>query len=418
MSTSMGGNIGGSARRPKVAFVIQRYGLEITGGSEALCRQIVERLTQWFDVEVLTTTAIDHLSWKNVLPAGESTVNGVKVRRFRVTEERNLTGFHSIYDRVFETQMSHDLERAMVHYQGPVTPGLESFIRDNKSVYDAFAFFTYLYWPTINGLPQVRDRAIFVPTVHDETSLYMHILDPLFQSTPHLFFNTEEERFLTQRRFNLPSGWGRVVGTGIDEPVPGDEVDEGWPKLRERLSSQKVLTYTGRVENGKGCDELVDFFLRYVREENRRDVTLLMLGRRTMPLPPHTQIISPGFVSEYVKYHATQATDIAVTPSALESLCLAALEAWMQRKPVLANGRSPVLAGHCVRSNGGLWYTSYQEFRETLNVLLADASLRQTLGEQGRAYVKQRYQWPVIMEAWRDELTKIVAQPRDNESKK
>jgi len=393
--------------------VIQRYGLEITGGSEALCRQIVERLTEWFDIDVLTTTAIDHLSWKNALKVGESEVNGVAVRRFAVTEERNLGGFHSIYDRLFESQLSHDLERAMVHYQGPVTPDLERYIRNHHTSYDAFAFFTYLYWPTINGLPQIKDRAIFVPTVHDETSLYMHILDSLFQCTPHLFFNTEEERFLAQRRFNLPSGCGRVVGTGIEEPSAGAEVDEAWPKLRDRLAGQQVITYTGRVENGKGCDELVDYFLRYIREENRRDVTLLMLGRRTMPLAPHAQIISPGFVSEYVKYHATEASDIAVTPSALESLCLAALEAWMQRKPVLANGRSPVLAGHCVRSNGGLWYTSYAEFRETTNLLLADATLRRTLGNQGREYVKQRYQWPLIIDAWRDEIGKIMAKPRD-----
>ncbi|MBC8165229.1 MAG: glycosyltransferase family 1 protein, partial [Bryobacteraceae bacterium] len=49
-----------SARRPRIAFVIQRYGLEITGGSEALCRKVAEKLASHYDIEVLTSCAIDH----------------------------------------------------------------------------------------------------------------------------------------------------------------------------------------------------------------------------------------------------------------------------------------------------------------------------------------------------------------------
>ena len=396
------------SNQPRIAFIIQRYGEHVTGGGESHCRQIAERLAAHYAVEVLTTCATDHLSWKNVLPQGLQQLNGVGVRRFRTVEERNLVEFHKIYDRIFSAQLSPAQENEMLRFQGPNTPDLVAYVREHHSDYDVFIVFTYLYYTTVHTLPIVKSKAIFVPTAHDETSLYLHILDDVFQTTPHIFFNTEEEQFLVQRRFNLPSSTGRVVGLGIDEPQPG-EPDPAWEKLRQQLEGRQVLTFIGRVENGKGCDELVDFFSRYVRDERRQDVALLLLGRRTMPIPPHPQILSPGYVSDYVKYQALHMTAIGVAPSPLESLCLAALETWMHERPLLVNGNSPVLMSHCQRSNGGLWYANYGEFRETLNILLADPELRSALGRQGRLYVQSNYRWDLVEQAYRDVISQMTS---------
>lgn len=400
--------------KPKVAFVVQRYGLDITGGSEALCRQVAERMLPHFDVEVLTTCATDHLSWNNVLPEGESTLNGVRVRRFPSRQERKLLEFHRIYDHIFDRQLTEQEEHEMLRHQGPYCPAMLDYIDRHRNVYGAFVFFTYLYWPVVNALPRVQEKSIFVPTAHDEASIYLHILDEVFRAARRFIFISEEERFFALRRFNLPEDAGRVIGMGIDEPQPGDP-DPAWEPLRQKLEGARVLTYVGRVENGKGCDQLVDYFLRYVREEQRSDLRLLLIGRRTLPLPPHPQIVSPGFVSEYVKYHALEHTAIAVAPSPFESLCIAALESWMHRKPVLANGRCPVLVGHCRRSNGGLWYTSYAEFRECLRMLLADEELCRALGSQGRSYVEARYRWPVMEQAYREEIEAVLA-PAEKEA--
>jgi glycosyltransferase involved in cell wall biosynthesis len=195
---------------------------------------------------------------------------------------------------------------------------------------------------------------------------------------------------------------------GIDEPRSGDPDPSAWAALKSKIDGKRVLTYVGRVENGKGCDELVEFFLRFSEEEGASDLLLLLIGKRTLALPPHHQIASPGFVSEYVKYQALANTTVAVTPSPYESLCIAALESWMHSKPILANGRSPVLVGHCLRSNGGLWYSSYAEFRETLKLLLGDESLQRTLGAQGRDYVQTRYRWPAIENIWRTAIEDVA----------
>jgi hypothetical protein len=46
----------------KLAFIVQRCGAEIIGGSECPCRLIAERMAARHDVEVLTTCARDHVT--------------------------------------------------------------------------------------------------------------------------------------------------------------------------------------------------------------------------------------------------------------------------------------------------------------------------------------------------------------------
>jgi glycosyltransferase involved in cell wall biosynthesis len=68
----------------------------------------------------------------------------------------------------------------------------------------------------------------------------------------------------------------------------------------------------------------------------------------------------------------------------------------MLKKPVLANGNCAVLRGQCIRSNGGLWYADYAEFREGMNYLLGDDSLAMTLGKQGEMFVRNNYTWQEV----------------------
>ena len=83
-------------------------------------------------------------------------------------------------------------------------------------------------------------------------------------------------------------------------------------------------------------------------------------------------------------------------PSFYESLSMVTLEAWALGRPVLANARCEVLKGQCLRSNGGLYYENYAEFREALRLLLDSPRLRAGLGENGRAYFCANYTWDII----------------------
>ena len=74
----------------KIAFIVQRYGTEILGGSEYHCRLIAERLAERHQVEVLTSCARDYITWQNEYAEGADRVRGVTVRRFPTTQVRDL----------------------------------------------------------------------------------------------------------------------------------------------------------------------------------------------------------------------------------------------------------------------------------------------------------------------------------------
>ena len=75
----------------KLAFIVQRYGREILGGSETLARQLAERLARRHEITVLTTTALDYITWKNHYEPGETKERGVRVRR-RCCRPRSMPG--------------------------------------------------------------------------------------------------------------------------------------------------------------------------------------------------------------------------------------------------------------------------------------------------------------------------------------
>jgi glycosyltransferase involved in cell wall biosynthesis len=115
-----------------------------------------------------------------------------------------------------------------------------------------------------------------------------------------------------------------------------------------------------------------------------------------MPIPDRPDVRMLGFVSEEDKINGMDAAAVLLMPSQMESLSIVTLEAWSVETPALVNAGSAVLRGHCIRSNGGLYYTDYDEFEACLDVLLENRALSSTLGKNGQAYIQQHYQWDVI----------------------
>jgi glycosyltransferase involved in cell wall biosynthesis len=376
----------------KIAFVIQRYGKEVMGGSELHCRLIAERLAEkGYDCTIYTTTAKDYVTWKNEYAPGESVLNGVSVKRFDVEKPRDIESFNKYSEWIFSNDHSRGDEIEWMKQQGPYSPALIDALEKGEAKHDHFVFFTYLYYNTYWGLQAVRKSKILVPTAHDEPALRLDIMKDVFSLPAAFVFNTESEKTMLGRYFSFAGKYQDTVGVGVDVP---DRIELSAAFAKYRLYAPYIL-YAGRIEPGKGCREVLDYFTRYSRR--RPNFSFLLIGNLLMPLPAHPNIHYLGFVSPEEKNAVMARADATVHPSHLESLCMAALESMAVRAPVLVQAATDPLKQHCLVGNSGLYYANYEEFALALDLLHKDERLRAALGRNGRSYVLKNYAWPQVI---------------------
>ena len=370
----------------RLAFVIQRYGQEVNGGAEELCRQVAERLAGDFSIDVLTSCARDYLTWANHFAPGSGTARGVKVRRFSVARQRKVRAFGRFSRKIYDRPHTFAMEGEWMERQGPEVPGLYAFIEKHREDYDLFIFFTYLYPPTFFGLPLVADKSLLAPMAHDEPPLRLGIFRSLFHSPRGFVFNTEEERSFVHRTFRNDHLPWVVAGAGIDLPdLPASPEKPG-----------DYLFYLGRVDVEKGCGELMDFFRRH-KKKNPSPLKLFLAGDVKMKVPFDPDIVPLGFVSEKSKATLLGSARALVVPSRFESLSLSALEAWGAGIPVLASKGSAVLVDHMEKSGGGWLYGGWQDFSRCLGGEMTDSDLPRRRARACRRYVARHYSWERVL---------------------
>ena len=108
----------------KFAFITPRYGADVSTGAEHACRLIAEQVCARHDVDVLTTCAHDHRTWKNDYSEGADRVRGVLVRRFSVSQVPDHIAFDALSQRLQTGPRSRAEELEWVRLHGPWSPGL------------------------------------------------------------------------------------------------------------------------------------------------------------------------------------------------------------------------------------------------------------------------------------------------------
>jgi len=376
----------------KLACVVHRYGTDIAGGSEGHCRLVAERLAERHDVTVLTTTAKDHVTWRNEYPAGRSDIGPLRVLRFPVVRQRSMREFADLSAEVFSGGASAETEARWFRANGPEAPGLLEYLRTHGREYDRVLFWSFRYYQSFFGVPLIADRAILVPTAEEDPAIRLGSLETFFTQPAGFAFLTPEEQELVAGRTPGPLPPSCVIGAGIDPPAPGPPV-----ALERHGVSQPFALYLGRIDPNKGCRTLLRFYVRWLERTGAR-LPLVMAGPANMPVPDHPLVKPLGYVTPVVRDALLAQAMLLIVPSPYESLSMVLLEAWNQAVPALVNARCRVLKGQARRSGGALYYENYDEFAVALSTLVDDPGLAQSLGRAGRAYVDATYRWPIVME--------------------
>jgi glycosyltransferase involved in cell wall biosynthesis len=386
----------------KIAVIVQRYGPDITGGSEHLCRMIAERLARKHDVEVLTTCARDYISWKNEYPEGRSSLNGVRIYRFRTERTRNLEEFNRFSDQLYYNNHTTDDELSWLDEEGPYCPALIDFLKSMHRTYDRLLFFTYLYYPAYHGLQIAPEKSVLVPTAHDEPAIRLTIFRQVFSLPYALIFNTHAEKEFALSLFQLQQVL-KVGGVGVEIPA---HINRKAFQRKQGLI-EDYFYYGGRIDAGKGCAELVEFYQK--KKQNLEDFPFLIFsGHLSMNLPPDPSIVYMGYLSEQDKWEALQGALAVIIPSVMESLSLLLLEGFAARTPALVKEGSAVLKDHCVKSNAGLFYNDYYDFSACVDYLMRHHRVRHQLGVNGQRYIHRYYSWPQVMSVYEETLNLIA----------
>ena len=124
-------------------------------------------------------------------------------------------------------------------------------------------------------------------------------------------------------------------------------------RRRHRLYGNVAL-YGGRIDPGKGCEELFEYFTAY--RERGGDAALALMGVKLMAIPEVPYVRFAGQLSDDERVEALEAATVIVVPSPFESLSLLALESFAvgtpdprqrpqrrPRRPLPPQQRRPVL---------------------------------------------------------------------------
>jgi glycosyltransferase involved in cell wall biosynthesis len=386
----------------RLLWVVPRFGAETVGGAEILVRGLATHATpEGWSADVATTCAVDHETWANVLPPGESRENGLRILRFPVGP-RDPERYAQLHPIVLTGESTYAEELEWLA-NSVWSPELLHFLEREGGSYDLVLFSPYLFGTTVWGAQVAPGRSALMPCLHDEPYARLETVKRVVEASRGCVFNTDAEEKLARKLFRVAEG--QVVGMGFDAPAG--------PPTAEFAASRGLgpyVLYAGRLEEGKRVDVAVDYAVRYARE--RQDAPKLVLIGRGSYLPPEEVgdvVVRVGFVSEEEKRAAYYEALALVNPSHMESLSLVLMEAWLEGTPALLDEGSAVLREHAQRSGGALTFDSYESYRDVLDRMREDPGLGDRLGAAGRDYVVGTYGWPTVRRRLREAVEALVS---------
>ncbi len=387
----------------RLAFVTPRYGDEVVGGSESVLREAAQGLVErGWEVDILTTCAVDHHTWANAMAPESFVEAGVRVHRFSTVHDGDKAQRDLMEGRI-QLGLPVTPEEQRLWLSGTFrVPDLFHHLVRHADDYHAIVMSPYLFWTTVSCAVVAPERTIVMPCLHDEYYAYLDVVRPVLSDVAQVWFLSEPEHDLGHRLAELAPH--HVTGAGLHVPELGDPA-----KGRARAGTDRpFLYYGGRREGGKGWDQLLGAFTRAVVEFGA-DLDLVTTGVGAIDPAP----VVASRVHDLGRLPYDELADIFaaaaayVQPSRNESFSRTIMEAWLAGTGVIANADSAVVAWHCERSGAGITYDDADELVQAIVVVGERPDALAVLAAGGREYVLREYTWPTVLDRMEAALAEL-----------
>lgn len=389
------------------------------GGVELSTRDLCESLVRehGFDVTVLTTNVRTVSGFRDPrlprLPAGEETVNGVRIVRYpvRAGRARALRPLQAASYRL--GLPGNDLLRTW--WSGPIAPGLRRAVRDAKGVdvICAASFplnhMRYAFAET----DRLRPPVVLIGAVHttdpwayDRPNL-LRLVDRSFATVAH----TEHEKTWLAQRGCDPAQI-RVIGHGIDPDHLAPRA--GAFRTAHSIDPDALLVaYVGQQGAHKGLDVLMRSAPSVIAQV--QSAWIAIAGATTpysaevrrlasaLPAGVRERVVIANDISDQEKADVLGDCDVFVSPSHAESFGITTLEAWSVGKPVIV-GDAPSQREIVEDGVTGLIVPAGDPaaLAAAIARLAESRSLRRRIGTSGRTVVESRYRRDAVERRYAD----------------
>lgn len=401
-----------------IAFIPPRFGDGVIGGAEAVLAEAAIGLAErGHKVEILTTCAKNHYTWANEFPSGVfrhgSDPGSILVRRFPVELDTPGVVRDRVGDRILAGDKISIQDQQLWMNDSLRSSGLWDHVFDQGDRYRALIFAPYMFWTTF-AVSQIHpQRSIIMPCLHDEPPAYLELFASMMEGATGLWFLTDPERELANRIYQLGDSQ-TTVGASVEIPAPDAYNPDRF--RRDHRVDGPYFYYGGRREWGKGWEDLLNGYSRYVRQRQGRPIAKLVTsGVGDVVCPPGVEehIIDVGLLSDEQRDDAMAGAVAYLQPSAMESFSRTVLEALAAGTPVVANRASDVVTWHLNNSGGGLTYDREAELVQCLNFVTDEPLAAAELAKDGRRYVSDRYRLPLVIDRMEESLDRWMPQPND-----
>lgn len=401
----------------KIGFVIPWFAENISGGAESALREITQNLkNKNMDVEIITTCVKQFSSdWNvNYYKEGIETIQGINVRRFKV-RERCCEEFDKINFK-FMNNISVDLDGEDTFLQEMINSiDLYCYIRNHKEEYSLFVFTPYMFGTTYFGINECIDKAVLIPCLHDENYAHMQRFHSLFSKVKGMIFLSKPECKLANNIYDLNNVKTEIIGTGIST-----DINYHPERFREKYGIwDEFILYAGRKDSGKNLDTLIHYFTEYKRQ-SQSNLKLVLIGGGEIKISQYllVDIIDLGYVSKEDKYNAYAAALFLCQPSKYESFSIVIMESWLCKKPVLVFEECEVTTNFVKESNGGLYFSNYEEFYASVTYFLNHEKSCKIMGESGYKFAVDNFSWETVTQKYINFFENLIAKEDIKKEKK